>query len=97
MSAWREETAMTRPDLTTAEGRSAYGVELGAIARPWRYAGLGLVAVGGVMLIAVRLSGAEILHSASGLGAIAALAAGWTLAIVGVVKRTRYHRRRMSG
>jgi membrane protein YdbS with pleckstrin-like domain len=88
---------MTKPDLATREGRRAYGAELSGVARGWRYAGLSLVAIGAVLLIVARLSGADIWHSAIGLGAVAALVVGWGLAIVGIVKRTRYHRRRMAG
>ena len=88
---------MARPDISTREGRRAYGAELGRVARGWRYAGLGLVGIGFVLLIAARLGDAEILHSRVGLGAVAALVIGWALAIVGIVKRTRYHRRRMTG
>jgi hypothetical protein len=51
---------MGRPDPGTREGRRLYRRELAGIARGWRYAGLGLVAVG-------------------------------------IVKRSRYHRRRMAG
>ena len=88
---------MARPDLATAEGRRAYGAELGRVARGWRHVGLGLVFVGGVLLLVARLRGETVLHSPIGLAAIAALVIGWGLAIVGVVKRTRHHRRRMAG
>ena len=49
------------------------------------------------LLIAARMSGADLWHSAIGRAALAALIAGWALAIVGIVKRTLYHRRRMAG
>jgi drug/metabolite transporter (DMT)-like permease len=88
---------MAKPDLGTREGRRLYAAELGRVARFWRYAGLGLVAVGAILLIAARLSGADLRHSAIGLAALAALVVGWALAIVGIVKRTLYHRRRMAG
>jgi membrane-bound ClpP family serine protease len=87
---------MARPDLGTREGRRVYRSELAGVARGWRYAGLGLVALGLVLLVAARMSGAAILHSAIGLGAIAALVIGWALATTGIVKRTRYHRGRMA-
>jgi len=88
---------MARPDLGTIEGRRAYGAELAGIARPWRHIGLGLVMLGFVLLIATRLSDASVWHSGIGRAALAALVVGWTLAIVGILKRTRYHRRRMAG
>lgn len=88
---------MARPDLGTPEGRRAYRAELGRIARFWRYAGLGLVTAGFVLLVAARLGEAGIRHSMIGRAAIALLVVGWALAIVGVVKRTLYHRRRMAG
>jgi len=53
--------------------------------------------LGFVLLIATRLSDASVWHSGIGRAALAALVVGWTLAIVGIVKRTRYHRRRMAG
>jgi membrane-bound ClpP family serine protease len=87
---------MGRPDLGTREGRRVYRSELAGIARGWRYAGLGLVILGFVLLIAAAMSGATIWQSPVGLGAIAALIIGWALAIVGILKRTRYHRRRMA-
>ena len=88
---------MAKPDLGTREGRRAYGAELGTIARGWRYTGLGLVAVGFVLLVVARLGEAGVWHSMVGRCAVAALVIGWALAIVGMVKRTRYHHRRMAG
>ena len=88
---------MARPDLSTAEGRRAYGAELAGIARSWRYTGLGLVMIGFVLLIVTRLAQANLWHSGTGRAALAALVLGWALVIVGMVKRTRYHRRRMAG
>jgi hypothetical protein len=88
---------MAKPDLASPEGRRAYGAELRGIARPWRYFGLGLVLAGAILLVVARRSGADLWHSAIGRAAIAALVLGWALAITGIVKRTRYHRRRMSG
>lgn len=67
------------------------------MARGWRYVGLGLVLLGGLLLVAARLRGESVWHGAIGLSAIALLVLGWALAIVGIVKRTRYHRRRMAG
>jgi hypothetical protein len=86
-----------RPDLATPEGRRTYAAELGGVARGWRYSGLGLVALGTAGLVARALADAPLLGSALGLGTIALLVIGWAIVIVGIVKRTRYHRRRMAG
>jgi uncharacterized membrane protein YGL010W len=88
---------MAKPDLGTIEGRRAYGAELAGVARPWRYIGLGLVMLGFVLLIVTRLSDASVWHSGTGRAALGLLVVGWALAIVGMVKRSRYHRRRMAG
>jgi hypothetical protein len=47
--------------------------------------------------VVARLSEAGIRHSNVGRAAIALLVIGWALALVGIVKRTLYHRRRMGG
>lgn len=88
---------MARPDLETIEGRRAYAAELRGVARPWRYSGLGLVTLGAAGIVATARADAPFLSSAVGLGTIAVLAAGWVIVIVAIVKRTRYHRRRMAG
>jgi NO-binding membrane sensor protein with MHYT domain len=88
---------MTRPDLGTAEGRRAYVMELREVAIGWRIAGLGIVALGAAGLIATRLSGGAVWHSNLGIGSVATLVVGWAVVITAVVKRTRYHRRRMAG
>lgn len=86
---------MAKPDLQSPEGRRAYGVELAGIARGWRWTGLSLVALSAVGWIARAK-----LHlpwdSPLAIATIAGLVVGWGLAIVGIVKRTRYHRARMA-
>ena len=88
---------MAKPDLSTPEGRRAYAAELAGIARGWRYSGLSLVLLGAVGLVTVAKTDAPWGEGLLGPATIAALILGWALAIVGIVKRTRYHRRRMAG
>lgn len=88
---------MERPDLATPEGRRAYVAELRRVAVGWRVAGLGTVALGAAGLIATRLSGTPVWHSFIGVASVAVLALGWAIVIVAVVKRSRYHKRRMTG
>lgn len=87
---------MARPDLETPEGRRAYAAELGAVARPWRYVGLGLATLGAAGLVQVARTHAPWSEGLLGPATIAALVAGWAIVIVGIVKRTRYHRRRLA-
>jgi hypothetical protein len=88
---------LTRPDLATPEGRRVYAAELGGVARGWRYTGLGLVTLGAVGVVAVAKTDAPWREGLLGPATIAALVLGWTIIIVAIVKRTRYHRRRMTG
>lgn len=88
---------MTRPDLARPEGRRAYAAELRGVARGWRYTGLGLVTLGAIGLVAVARTDAPWGAGLLGPATIAALVVGWAIIIVAIVKRTRYHRRRMTG
>jgi hypothetical protein len=92
-----EESGMTRPDLATPEGRRAYTAELRGVARGWRYTGLGLVTLGAIGIVAVARTDARWGAGVLGPATIAALVVGWAIIIVAIVKRTRYHRRRMTG
>ena len=85
-----------KPDLETPEGRRAYGAELGRVARGWRWTGLAIVALGALCLV-LSAKYDQPWGSPLGLATIAALVLGWGLAIVGVVKRSRYHGQRMRG
>ena len=86
-----------RPDLATPEGRRAYTAELRGVARGWRYTGLGLVTLGAIGLVAVARTDAPWGAGVLGPATIGALVAGWAIIIVAIVKRTRYHRRRIAG
>jgi len=88
---------MTRPDLSTPEGRRAYGAELRAIARGWRQADFAIVLLGTATMIYIARSTHELLGSTEGQASIAAIAFGWALLIVAIVKRTRHNGRRMRG
>jgi hypothetical protein len=88
---------MNRFDLQTPDQRAAYVAELGRVARGWRYTGLGLVTLGVVGIVAVAKTDAPWREGLLGPATIAALVIGWALVVVGIVKRTRYHRRRMAG
>jgi hypothetical protein len=91
------EARMARPDLATPEGRKAYGAELRGIARPWRYVGFTIVILGTAAMIFVARTTHELLGSKEGQASIAAIAFGWALLVVAIVKRTRYNGRRMRG
>ncbi|MEA3031292.1 MAG: hypothetical protein QOJ53_1144 [Sphingomonadales bacterium] len=85
-----------RPDLASPEGRRAYAAELGGVARGWRWLGLGLVTLGAAGLVVRAVADAPLWDGLLGPGSVALVLVGWALAIVGIVKRTRYHRRRMA-
>jgi hypothetical protein len=88
---------MSKPDLQSPEGRRAYRAELMHVARGWRWTGLGIVALAAAGFVATSRLHMPLLASPLGLATVAGLVIGWGLAIVGVVKRTRYHKARMAG
>lgn len=88
---------MPAPDLNTPEGLRAYRAELHGVARGWRWIGLGLVTLSAIGFVITANRDLPLFGSPLGLATIAGLVIGWSLAIVGIVKRTRHHRRRMSG
>ena len=81
-------------DLSTRAGQAAYRVELFKVARPLRLAGLTLTIVG-----ILHLFEAQGWHSVAertfGLAGIVLIALGWSLMIVGIIKRTLYHKKKM--
>lgn len=85
---------MSRPDLSTEEGRAAYRKELRGVGRPLRLGGLGLVIAAALLILASR-------KEMFGIGewgitvSYGMLAAGWALVIAAVFMRTRHHRRRL--
>jgi uncharacterized membrane protein YdfJ with MMPL/SSD domain len=87
---------MAAPDLKTAEGVRAYRAELFTVARAWRWSGLVLVTLGAIGLVAVAKFDLS-WGSPLGLGTLLALLIGWPLIVVGIILRTVYHKRRLTG
>ena len=85
---------MSRPDLTTPEGRTAYQAELRTVAVPWRVGGIALIMVAAIVLVAAKGQNLG-LHSPLMIVGFAILALGWIVALVGIYLRTRYHARRL--
>jgi hypothetical protein len=86
------------PNLSTKAGRKAYKHELRMVAvRPRRY-GMWLLVLGALLLALPPLMGVHSLlgWSPSLLGMIA-WAAAVPLLVLGIVRRSAYHRRRMRG
>jgi hypothetical protein len=88
---------MTRPDLSDPTGRTAYRRELRRVAVPWRAAGFALVLGGTAAMIWYGRGPQSLFDTAAGEASVAVIAAGWALLIVAIVKRTRYHKTRMTG
>ena len=78
---------MARPDLNDPAQRDAYSRELRGVARPVRYTAIAFLTLSLILLMLVP---------AQPTLAYAALATGAVLSVIGIVKRTRYHRRRMA-
>ena len=85
-----------RPDLSDPKARAAYRRELRGIAVPWRAAGFLLVLGGTAGLIWYGRGAEGVFGNVESETSVAALAAGWALLIVAIVKRTRYHKARMA-
>jgi hypothetical protein len=85
------------PDLTTPEARRANRRELLGVARFWRIAGFAamVAALGGLILTVMTEQ--PLWTSCLGIGSLLPIAVGWAMFIYVIVKRTRYHRRRMRG
>ncbi len=82
--------AVARPDLKSPEALAAYRRELGGVARGWRYSGLACIALGSAALWASAQG------SPTRLAGLGVMLTGWAFSVVGIVKRTRYHRARMT-
>jgi len=82
------------PDLSTTAGQAAYRAELFRVARPLRLAGLTLTILGILFLFEAQ-GWHSIAERTYGLAGIVLIAAGFSLMIVGIIKRTLYHKKKM--
>jgi len=81
-------------DLSTREGQAAYRAELFQVARPLRLAGLTLTIIGILMLF--RAQGwHSVTERTFGLAGIVLIGLGWSLMIIGIIKRMLYHKKKM--
>ena len=85
-----------RPDLSDPAARAAYRGELRRVAIPWRMFGFALVIGGAIGMIVYGRGPQSITDTIEGEAALAAVAIGWALLIVAIVKRIRYHMARMA-
>lgn len=84
------------PDLSTREGQTAYRAELFRIGRSLRLVGLTLIVIGILMLFEAQ-GWQNVTERTFGLAGIVVIAGGWSLMIIGIVKRMLHHRKRMRG
>ena len=82
------------PDLSTSAGQAAYRAELFKVARPLRLAGLTLTILG-ILLLFQAQGWHSVAERTFGLAGIVLIALGWSLMIVGIIKRTLYHKKKM--
>jgi len=82
------------PDLSTAAGQAAYRAELFKVARPLRLAGLTLTILGILFLFEAQ-GWHSVTERTFGLAGLVLIALGWSLMIVGIIKRTLYHKKKM--
>ena len=87
----------TRPELNDPAARAAYRRELRRVAIPWRAFGFALVVGGTTGMVLYGRAPQAITDTIEGDVSLAAVALGWILLIVAIVKRTRYHKTRMAG
>ena len=81
---------MPPPNLTTPEGRAAYGRELMAIAKPVRWTGLAAIALSAVGIWWLRWQERPVLHDPLGLAFLGPMLLGWGLVGFAVAQRTAY-------
>ena len=86
-----------RPDLSDPAARAAYRSELRRVAIPWRIFGFALVIGGAIGMVLYGRGPQAIADTIEGDVSLAAVALGWVLLIVAMIKRTRYHKARMAG
>lgn len=79
---------MTRPNLDDPAELAEYRRELRRLHREWRWGGLAILLIG----VAIMLARGEI-----DMLSLSLLTLGWVILIAVIIRRTRYHRRRMRG
>ena len=84
------------PDLSTREGQAAYRAEVFKVARPLRLTGLSFTIAGILMLFAAQ-GWHSVAERTFGLAGIVLIAIGWSLMIMGIIKRMLYHKKRTRG
>src|SRR4051812_21659839 len=84
----------SHPDLSTRAGQAAYRAELFKVARPLRLAGLTLTILGILFLFEAQ-GWHSVIERTFGLAGIVLIALGWSLMIVGIIKRSLYHKKKM--
>lgn len=85
---------MTRPDLSTDEGRAAHRREVKRIGWPLRFGGLVLIVLAALLIVGAReewIGASVIVTNVS----YAMLAMGWGMFLAATFMRTRYNRRRL--
>ena len=85
---------MSRPDLTSPEGRAAYHAELRTVGVNWRVGGIAMIFLAAIVLVSAKTQSMD-MHSPLMIAGFAILALGWILAFIGIFVRTRYHARRL--
>jgi hypothetical protein len=80
------------PDLRDPEARRAYRRELMEVAKGPRRVGVALVVLGCALILVNQYW-----HPIPNIVTLAAIMAGFALMILGIGKRTKYHKRRMRG
>ncbi len=85
------------PDLSTREGLALYRAELANVARPLRWIGLSFVLFGVILLFQTQSGWHSMADRIFGFAGLVLILLGWVLMIVGIVRRTRYHKRRIKG
>jgi hypothetical protein len=82
------------PDMSTREGLALYRAELANVAKPLRWGGLTCVMLGVIMLFQTNAGWHSMAERMFGFAGLVLIVIGWILMIVGIVRRTRYHKQR---
>lgn len=88
---------MPAPDLNAPEGARLYRAELARVARPWRYGGLAVAGLAVLLAAWNRNQGGGPFDTSAGQISSGLFLIGATMAVIAIVKRTAYHRRRLAG